>query len=104
MGLSIKQLNRVRVLRNSMFFEAMAGNYKGFKAAKKEYASLAVQDYETIRKLESPKISVPLFSQFGINMIYTRIMELFRCKTSDEKLLEKMWQNEKIAQKINQTV
>ena len=61
MGLSVKQIERAKVLRSSMVYDAFCGNYKNFKNARKEYASLAVQDFQAILKLPKPSVSVLYF-------------------------------------------
>ncbi len=73
MGLSTKQIERVRQLKNTMAYDAMLGNYKNFKNAKQEYATLATQDFETVSQLKSPQVKVPLFSKMGLNMLYVAI-------------------------------
>ena len=90
MALTVKQLNRVKELRSSIVYNAVLGNYKAFKKAKKEYASLVVQDFETVRKLPIPKAKAPLFSAPGIRMFIVALRDFFRVKTMDEKLLKKM--------------
>jgi len=101
MKLSPTELNRVRELRTSMMIDAALGHHKNFKTASKEYASLAVRDFDTVKKLPAQKISVPLFSKAGMNMLYVRICELFRIKTPDEKLLRKMGKEELTKRKLN---
>ena len=90
MPLTIKQLDRVSHLRASMVYDAISGNYKAYKKARKEYASLAVQDFDTVRMMKSPKVTAPLFSKPGLNMLFTYVRDLFRIKTPDERLLKKM--------------
>lgn len=90
MALTVKQLDRVRFLRSSMVYDAISGNYKAYKEASKEYASLAIQDFEAVRKMKAPKVTAPLFSKYGLNMLFVYFRELFRIKTPDEKLFKKM--------------
>lgn len=90
MPLTIKQLERVRHLRASMVYDAVSGNYKAYKKARKEYASLAVKDLDAVRNLKAPKVTVPLFSKYGLNMLGVYLRDLFRLKTPDEKLLKKL--------------
>ena len=58
-------------------------------------------DFETIAKMPAPKLTAPLFSKWGFNMMYVRIREIFRRKTPDEKLFRKMAEEYKIKQKLN---
>ena len=95
MKLTPIQLNRVASLRHSMMMDAVLGNYKNFKNAKKEYASLAVQDFESIKKLPVLRLDAPLFSIFGMRMMYIGIRDFFRIKTPDEKLLKKLGEQAK---------
>ena len=101
MGLSVSSIKRVSYLRTSMAIDAVMGNYKTFKDARKEYASLAIKDIETVAKMPAPNLTAPLFSKWGFNMMYVRIREMFRRKTPDEKLLKKMAEEYKIKQKLN---
>lgn len=100
MKLTPVQINRVNKLRTSIILDAALGNYKNYKNAKKEYASLAVKDYQTIKNLPAPKFSVPLFSKTGFNLLFVRFLELFRIKTPDEKLFKKMAKEDAIKQKL----
>ena len=92
MPLTVKQLERVRHLRSSMVYDAISGNYKAYKKARKEYASLAIQDFDTVRTMKAPKVTAPLFSKYGLNMLWVYVRDLFRFKTPDEKTLKKMGQ------------
>ncbi len=91
MKLTPVQLNRVKELKTHIVFNQALGNYKEFKAAVKEYSKLAVQDFDTIMQLPSSSVSnVPLFSKMGMRMLKIWILEKFRIKTPEEKLLNKM--------------
>ena len=92
MPLTVKQIERVRQLRSSMVYDAISGNYKAYKKARKEYASLAIQDFDTVRTMKAPKVTAPLFSKYGLNMLWVYVRDLFRFKTPDEKTLKKMGQ------------
>ena len=90
MPLSVEQLNKVKQLRTSMAYDALLGNYKAFRNAKKEYASLAIKDFHAVRQIKAPKVSVPLFSKQGLRLMFIAIREFFRIKTPEEKQLKKM--------------
>jgi hypothetical protein len=75
-----------------MIYDAISGNYKAYKKARKEYASLAIQDFDTVRTMKAPKVTAPLFSKCGLNMLCVYVRDLFRIKTPDEKTLKKMGQ------------
>ena len=102
MKLTPLQLNRVSQLRNSMMMDAILGNYKDFKNAKKEYASIVIQDFDAIKKLPAQKAEVPLFSKYGLRMIYVMIRDFFRIKTPEEKCLKKMGKKAKAESFIKQ--
>lgn len=102
MGLTVTQLQRAQFLRSSMMFDALFGHYKSFKEAKKEYASLAVQDFQKVMSLPKPSASAPLITKYGLNMLYVAIRDFFRIKTPDEKLLKKMGYEEYKKQKLSQ--
>lgn len=101
MGLTVTQLKRAQYLRSSMIFDAFLGNYKNFKEAKKEYASLAVKDFEKIKSLPVSQATAPIFTKYGLNMMYVAIRDFFRIKTPDEKLLKQMGYEELKKQKLN---
>ncbi|MBR6301833.1 hypothetical protein IKR55_03755 [bacterium] len=91
MKLTPVQLNRVKELKTHIVFNQALGNYKEFKAAVKEYSKLAVQDFDTIMQLPSSSVSnVPLFSKMGMRMFKIWVLEKFRIKTPEERLLKKM--------------
>ena len=90
MPLTVKQIERVRQLRSSMVYDAILGNYKAYKEARKEYASLAIQDFDTVRQMKAPKATAPLLSKYGFNMLLVYVRDLFRIRTPDEKLFKKM--------------
>lgn len=83
-------LERARVLKNDMAYASVLGNYKEFKEAAKEYAKIGVQHFEEVRKLPSPKATVPLFSRPGMRMLKVMILNYFRIKTPEEKEFKKM--------------
>ena len=100
MKLSPVQLNRVQELKSSMFWDVLSGNYKNYKSARKEFAKLAVQDFESVKKVQGPGITgVPLFSKMGLKMAYVMVRDLFRVKTPEEKLLKQMARSDKLKQK-----
>ena len=101
MGLTVSQIKRAQYLRSSMAYDAFFGNYKSFKEAKKEYASLAVQDIQKIRELPAPSVNAPLYSKYGLNMLYVAIRDFFRKKTPDEKRLKQMGYEELKRQRLN---
>ena len=104
MPLTVKQIERVRQLRSSMVYDAILGNYKAYKEARKEYASLAIQDFDTVRQMKAPKATAPLFSKYGFNMLFVYVRDLFRIKTPDEKLFKKMGQELLAKSKIDTKV
>ena len=101
MGLSVSELKRAQYLRSSMAYDAFFGNYKSFKEAKKEYASLAVRDFQKVKELPMPKASAPIITKYGLNMLYVAIRDFFRIKTPDEKRLKQMGYEELKKQRLN---
>ena len=87
-----------------MIYDSLLGDYKSFKSARKEYAKLAVQDLDAIKQLPRPNVNVPLFSRYGMRMMKIWFCELFRIKTPEEKLLNKMGKELKAKQKINSSM
>ena len=101
MRLTKLQLDRMDKLKTDMIYNAIKGNYKGYKNAKKEYSSLAIKDFDTLIQLSQqkptrPSVTVPLFSKFGMNMLYIRIRDAFRIKTTDEKIFKSLAQEAEI--------
>ena len=45
-------------------------------------------DFDTITKLTKPKVTVPLFSKYGLNMLYVAIRDAFRKKSFEEKMFK----------------
>jgi hypothetical protein len=84
-----------------MIYSAAKGNYKEFKQASKEYASLAVKNFGLLSQVKAPSIKVPLFSTIGWNLFKVYLLNKFRIKTPDEKLLKKLGQEQEIKNKLN---
>lgn len=83
-------LERAQVLKNNMAYASVLGHYKEYKEAAKEYAKIGVQHFEDIRKLPSPKVTVPLFSRPGMRILKVMILNYFRIKTPEEKEFKKL--------------
>lgn len=87
---------RIAQLKSDTAFSAVTGDYKGFKHAIKEYAKLAVDNFELSKNISSPSVKAPLFSKAGLRMAKVWFLNLFRIKTPEEKLLKKMAKQEKL--------
>lgn len=89
---------RIAQLKSDMVFSAALGNYKVFKQAIKEHAKLAVDNFELSKNISGPSVKAPLFSKAGLRMAKVWILNMFRIKTPEEKLLKKMAKQEKLKQ------
>lgn len=92
--------NRLTQLRNDMAYSVITGNYKAFKTATKEHAKLAVDNFELAKTIKTPKVKVPLFSKYGLNMAKVWFLNLFRIKTPAERKLKIMSKLEKANQDL----
>lgn len=89
---------RLTKLKSDITLSVLSGNYKDFKTAMKEHAKLAVDNFELSKAIKQPSISVPLFSKAGLRMAKVWVLNLFRIKTPEEKLLKKMCKQEQLKQ------
>ena len=95
---------RIAKLKSDMVFSAAAGNYKIFKNAMKEHAKLAVDNFELSKNISAPSVKAPLFSKAGLRMAKVWFLNMFRIKTSEEKLLKKMAKQEKLKQEAQKYI
>lgn len=93
--------NRLAQLRSEKILSIMLGDYKGFKQASKDFAKLAVNNFDELKSLPAqPKVTVPLFSKGGLRMMKVWFLEKFRVKTPDEKRLAQMAEREALRDKF----
>ena len=86
-------LERLTQLRYDQVISGLAGDYKGFRNATKEFASIAVKDFETAKQVKGPIVqSIPLFSKAGMKMAKVWFLNLFRIKTPEEKTLAQLYE------------
>ena len=79
-------------LKGDSSYSMLLGDFKGFKTAHREYAKLAVDNFELAASIEPPvKGKISLFSKLGLNV--------FSKKTPEEKQLIKMGKKFKLEQK-----
>lgn len=76
--------------RYECILSATEGNYKRYKNACKNNAKLTLENYEIATQINSPKITVPLYSAVGLNMLKIAVLSFFRRKTPEEKQLMEM--------------
>ena len=78
-------------LKMDTVYAAVMGDYKAFKTAQKQYAKIAVDNFELASSLKSPQVkSVPLFSKVGLNMLKCFLLNKLRIKTPEEKRLKQL--------------
>ena len=83
-------VERLTSLKNEQVYSAFIGDYKGFKKAAKEYAKLAVTNFDEARKAKAMEVKVPLFSSYGLKMTKVWFLNKFRIKTPEEKAFKKL--------------
>ena len=81
---------KLQNIKNNVIIDSMIGNYKGYVWNHKFLASAATENFDQFITLPKEKISVPLFSRMGFNMLFVTIKDIFRKKTPEEKLFKKM--------------
>lgn len=83
-------VNHLVQLRNEVFYSAVAGNYKKYKKATKECAKYTLENLELAQNITSPRLSAPLFSRVGLNIMKIWFLNLFRIKSPEEKALKRL--------------
>lgn len=87
-------------LKGDSSYSMLLGDFKGFKTAHREYAKLAVDNFELAASIEPPvKGKISLFSKLGLNVLKCMFLNLFSKKTPEEKQLIKMGKKFKLEQK-----
>ncbi len=87
---------KIKTLRSETIYSMLLGDFKGFRKAQKEYAKVAVDNFELTKSVPSPQINnVPLFSKIGLNILKCIFLNKFTKKTPEEKLLKQMAKQDK---------
>lgn len=92
-------VNKLFGMRKDMVVSSLAGDFKAYNRAHKDYASLAVDHFELAQKMPFPEIKVPVFSKEGFNLIKTAFLNLFTPKTIAQKKLKSLCAQAKMEQK-----
>lgn len=96
-----QRINRLQQLKAETAWATVTGDYKGFKQAAKEFAKEAVQDFEAAKAAKGPSIkNVPLFSKTGLKMAKVWLLNKFRIKTPEEKMLKKLIKEDALKEKL----
>lgn len=83
---------RMYDLKLKTSLDILHGRCKEARKAQKEFASIAVDHFETAVKVPQPVTgSFPLYSKFGLNAIKFMIFKAFCKKTPQEKQLKNMY-------------
>ena len=86
-----KQMYKLK-LKTSL--AVLTGKCREANRAKKEFAKLAVDNFETAIKLPQPLTGTfPWYSDFGLNTIKYMVFNLFTKKSPEEKQLKNMVQD-----------
>ncbi len=93
--------NRLVQLKSEKMLSVLIGDYKSYKKAAKDFAVLAVNNFDEFKSLSAQqKVSAPLFSKLGFRMAKVWFLEKFRVKTPEEKQLAKLSEREALKKKF----
>ena len=90
---------KIFYLKRDLALASISGDTKEYKQLYKEFAKVSVQNFELMKKVKFPQVTLPVFSLPGLNLIKTSLSYFFSRKTPDEKLLAKMLKKDKIKTK-----
>ncbi len=76
--------------KKDMAWHAINGNCKMYKASSKEYAKLAVDNFEVAKKVPEIKITGHLPFQKKLNLLKIMLFDLFRKMSPEEKQLHQL--------------
>ncbi len=95
--------NNIKRLRLDIFSALERGNYKDYKKAVHAHATECVKHFDEAMEASKNmgKYTVPLFSTRGIKMAKIWFLNLFRRKSADEKLLQKLSIDRRLREKFN---
>ena len=97
------KINKLVELKRSLIFTQIIGDYSTYKIVHQEYADFGVKNFELLKSVNFPDVNVPLFSREGLNMMKIMVKEMFREKTPEEKLLTKLFREERLRTRYNIT-
>jgi dGTPase len=84
-----EKIDEISKIKSRSVTAVMNGDFKTYKASKREYAKQAVSDFETAKQAPGMSIkNVPLFSKLGMRMFGIAIKDFFSPKTAEEKILK----------------
>ena len=89
--------------KRDVIISSIIGDSKAYAQNHKILAEMAVKHFDEFNSVRIQKISVPLFSYEGFNMLKVMIKDIFRKKTPEEKLLKKMIYKSKVKNYYNIT-
>lgn len=81
---------RITQFRNEVVYSVMEGNYKKYKQAAVENAKYTLAHFDAVKEVKRPKISVPLFSKYGMRFLKIMVLNFFRIKSPEEKQLKQL--------------
>lgn len=97
-------VNQLKQLRNEVFYSVLSGNYKEYKKATKECAKYTLENLDLARATGSPRMTAPLFSRVGLNIVKIWFLNLFRIKSPEEKALKKLQKEQSIRLKADKYI
>lgn len=96
-----QRINRLKQLKTDTILSSINGDYKSFKKAAKEFAIEAVQDFEAAKAAQAPIYHrISLFSKTGLRIAKVWLLNKFRIKTPEEKMLKKLMKEDAIKEKL----
>ncbi len=97
-------IEKLSSLKYDQAISVIKGNYKGYKNASKEYAKIAVKNFDESLQAKGPEIKVPLFSAYGLRFVKVWFLNKFRIKSPEEKAFKKMCKEYKMKQEISKMI
>lgn len=94
------KINDMSKIKSDSIYSYFSGSYFNHVKAKKNYASAAVKDFHIAKIAPSVQIkNIPIFSRFGMRLLWFMILDRLRFKSKDEKLLKKLVKADRIKTK-----
>lgn len=84
-------VQKIQKLKSDMQLSILYGDYKTARTARKELAKIGVDNFALVAKTPNTiKGEIPVFSKFGMRILFFNLLEKFRCKTPEEKKFKEL--------------
>ena len=94
-GNKIETMDKLQELRTNLYASVFMGDFKTYKSSVKAYSKLAADNFELTKELSEVRAEIPLFSKVGLNMLKIMVLNMFRKKSPEEKLLQTRYMQDK---------